>query len=34
LQSAYGVSIVDATIDRQPEVGRINAHLTLRKAAS
>jgi general secretion pathway protein M len=34
LQSAYGVSIVDATIDRQSEAGRVNAHLTLKKVGS
>jgi len=31
LRSAYGVSIVDVTIDRQSEAGRVNAHLTLKK---
>jgi general secretion pathway protein M len=34
LRSVYGVSIVDATIDRQSEAGRVNAHLTLKKVGS
>jgi general secretion pathway protein M len=34
LQSAYGVSIVDAAIDRQSDAGRVNARLTLKKVGS
>ena len=34
LQRVYGVSVVDAAIDRQTDAGRINARLTLKKMAS
>ena len=34
LQKAYGVSVVDAAIDRQSDAGRVNAHLTLKKGGS
>ena len=34
LQQTQGVSVVDATLDRQPASGLVNARITLRKAAS
>lgn len=34
LQRSYGVNVADAAIDRQAEVGRVNARLTLKRAGS
>jgi general secretion pathway protein M len=33
LQQSQGVSVVDATVDRQPTTGQVNARITLKKAS-